>query len=151
MPPLPAPDRQRIGAAAEDAALAFLTGEGLRLLARNVRYPFGEIDLVMREAATVVFVEVRFRRNDRFGGAAVSVDAAKRRKVARASQAWLGSHRQYAQASCRFDVIAVTPAGAAPAAAAPSAIAAAPAAPTAVRPALACDWIRTAFTLDDLW
>ena len=122
-------DRQKAGEAAEDAASAFLVADGLKLLARNARYPFGEIDLVMLDAATLVFVEVRFRRSTSFGGAAVSVDAAKRRKIARASQAWLSSHRQFANASCRFDVVAVTPRGA----------------------DLHCEWIRSAFTLDDLW
>ena len=71
---------------------------GLQLLARNVRYPFGEIDLVMRDGATLAFVEVRFRRSHGFGGAAASVDAAKRRKLARAAQAWLGAHRAHARA-----------------------------------------------------
>ena len=90
----PPADRQQAGASAEDAALAHLQAEGLHLLARNARYPFGEIDLVMREGATLVFVEVRFRRPSRFGGGALSVDASKRRKIARASQAWLSSHKQ---------------------------------------------------------
>ena len=125
----PAIDRRELGAAAEDAAHAFLLARGLNSLARNVRYPFGEIDLVMRDVVTIVFTEVRFRRNTNFGGAALSVDAAKRRKIARASQAWLSSHKQYANASCRFDVLAVTPAG----------------------DGLHCEWIRSAFTLDDLW
>jgi putative endonuclease len=113
------------GAAAEDAALAHLRAAGLQLLARNVRYPFGEIDLVMREGATLAFVEVRFRRSKNFGGAAASVTRAKRRKLARAAQAWLGSHRAHAHAPCRFDVVAVAPDK--------------------------CDWLRAAFTLDDLW
>jgi putative endonuclease len=129
MPGPTATDRQQAGAAAEDAALAHLAGHGLLLLARNVRYPFGEIDLIAREADTVVFVEVRFRRSSRFGGAAASVDAGKRRKLARAAQAWLGAHRQFAQAPCRFDVVAVTPAP----------------------DGLVCEWLRAAFTLDDLW
>ena len=100
---VPTVDRQQLGAAAEDAALALLIEQGCSLLARNVRYKFGELDLVMRDAGTLAFVEVRFRRNSRFGGAAMSVDVAKRRKVARAAQAWLGSHRQYAYAACRFE------------------------------------------------
>jgi putative endonuclease len=129
MPLRPSADRRVTGAAAEDAALAHLVGHGLALLARNVRYPFGEIDLVMREGATLAFVEVRYRSNPRFGGGAVSVDAAKRRKIARAAQAWLNSHRQYANAPCRFDVVAATPGDA----------------------GMACEWIRSAFTLDDLW
>ena len=129
MPVRPHVDRRESGAAAEDAALAELTAAGLRLLARNARYPFGEIDLVMLDAGCVAFVEVRRRASDRFGGAAVSVDAAKRRKLARAAQAWLSSHRQFAQAACRFDVVGVTPRG----------------------DGLACEWIRSAFTMDDLW
>ena len=130
MPNNPPVDRRQVGAAAEDAAHAFLTGNGLKLSARNVRYPFGEIDLILLDAATVVFVEVRFRRTSNFGGAAVSVDASKRRKIARAAQAWLSSHRQFSQAPCRFDVVAVTPASTG---------------------GVQCEWIRSAFTLDDLW
>lgn len=122
-------DRRALGLAAEDAALAFLQERGLALLARNARYPFGEVDLVMRDGAAVVFVEVRYRRSAAFGGAATSVDAAKRRKIAKASQAWLGSHRAFANASCRFDVVAVTPSAT----------------------GLCCDWIASAFTMDDLW
>lgn len=130
--PLPRADRRdraALGADAEDAALAQLSASGLRLLARNARYPFGELDLVMLDGGCVVFVEVRRRASERFGGAAMSVDAAKRRKLARAAQAWLSSHRQFAHAACRFDVVAVAPAG----------------------EGLACDWIRSAFTMDDLW
>ena len=127
-------DRRQLGQDAEDAALAHLQAQGLRLLARNVRYPFGEVDLVLRDGATVVFTEVRFRRSALFGGATASVDAAKRRKLVRASQAWLKAHRELAQAPCRFDVVAVTPSAG------------------SVRDgALHCDWIRGAFTLDDLW
>lgn len=125
----PRAEPRQSGAAAEDAALALLLARDLQLLARNVRYPFGELDLVMREGADLVFVEVRYRSNTRFGGAASSVDAAKRRKLARAAQAWIGSHRQFANAGCRFDVVAATPS--------PEGI--------------ACEWIRGAFTLDDLW
>ena len=125
----PPADRQQAGASAEDAALAFLQGEGLVLLARNARYPFGEIDLVMRDGATLAFIEVRFRRPSRFGGAALSVDASKRRKIALASQAWLSSHKQYSQSACRFDVVAAVP---------------------GVQ-GIGCEWIRAAFTLDDLW
>jgi len=122
-------DRRRLGAEAEDAAQRFLIAEGLTPLARNVRYPFGEIDSIMWHDATVVFVEVRFRRGSNYGGAAVSVDADKRRKIVRAAQAWLSSHKQFSKAACRFDVVTVAPSAA----------------------GLDCAWIRSAFTLDDLW
>jgi putative endonuclease len=114
------------GAAAEDAALAHLRAAGLQLLARNVRYPFGEIDLVMREGATIAFVEVRYRRSADYGGAFASVTRDKRRKLARAAQAWLKGNRAHAAAPCRFDVVATAPGAA------------------------QCDWLRAAFTLDDL-
>lgn len=107
---MPGVDRRQLGQTGEDAALAHLQAQGLQLLARNVRYPFGEVDLVLHDGPTVVFTEVRFRRGAQFGGAAASVDAAKRRKLVRAAQAWLKSHRQHALAPCRFDVVALSPA-----------------------------------------
>ena len=91
-PPL-AVDRQALGAAAEDAACAHLRTHGLQLLARNVRFRFGELDLVMRDGATVVFVEVRRRGRSDYGGAAASVDVRKMRKLALAAQAWLSGQR----------------------------------------------------------
>ena len=93
------------GAAVEAAALAYLTQSGLRRVAANANYRFGELDLVMRDAATLVFIEVRYRRDGRFGGGAASIDRNKRRKLAQAAQAFLLAHRQFADAPCRFDVI----------------------------------------------
>ena len=121
------PDKQQSGAAAEAAARATLEGEGLRTLASNVNFRFGELDLVMEDAGTVVFVEVRFRRDDRFGGGAASVDHRKRRRIVLAARAWLAGQRGLAEAPCRFDVVAVH--GGDP---------------------LECEWIRGAFTLEDV-
>jgi putative endonuclease len=121
------PDRRQLGAAAEAAACALLEREGQRTLARNVNYRFGELDLVMRDGDTVVFVEVRYRRNDRFGGGAGSVDFRKRRRVVLAARAWLAAQRALADVPCRFDVVTVQGAD----------------------DALECDWIRDAFRLDD--
>ena len=64
------------------------------------------------DGATLVFVEVRYRRDARYGGGAASVDFNKRRKLVRAAQLFLVSHREFANASCRFDVIEVAPIGA---------------------------------------
>lgn len=88
-------------------ACAHLQAAGLRWLAANVRYRFGEIDLVMRDGATVVFVEVRYRRNAAFGGSALSVNAAKQRKLVLAAQCFLAAHPELARQPCRFDVVAV--------------------------------------------
>lgn len=103
-------DRRRRGAAVEAAARAYLLESGLRDVAANATYRFGELDLVMldesgRDGATLVFVEVRYRRDARFGGGAASVDFSKRRKLVRAAQLFLISHREFANAACRFDVI----------------------------------------------
>ncbi len=93
------------GDAVEAAALAHLQAQGLKLLARNAQARGGEIDLVMIDAATVVFVEVRYRASAAFGGGFASVDARKRRKLVHAAQVFLMQHPRHAQAACRFDVI----------------------------------------------
>ncbi|ALN93026.1 YraN family protein [Lysobacter gummosus] len=100
-----APDRRGRGAAVEAAARAHLLEHGLRAVAANANYRFGELDLVVLDGGTVVFVEVRYRRDDRFGGGAASVDARKRRKLVLAAQAFLLAHPRYADCPCRFDVI----------------------------------------------
>lgn len=99
--------RQRAGDAAESAACARLEAEGCRILDRNVRFREGEIDIVADERGTLVFVEVRMRRSDAFGGADGSVDVFKRRRLLRAAQRYL-ARRFGARAvlpPCRFDVI----------------------------------------------
>jgi putative endonuclease len=92
------------GSAAEALAERFFVRRGLVVLGRNLRCRGGEIDLVCLDRGTVVFVEVRLRRSDRFGGAACSITAAKRRRIVLAAQWWLGgAGRAYAQRPCRFD------------------------------------------------
>ena len=100
------------GDAAEDRALAHLVRAGLVPVARNYRVARGprarggEIDLVMRERdGTLVFVEVRTRRDARFGGAAASVSAAKQRSLVFAAQHYL--QRFASPPPCRFDVVAL--------------------------------------------
>ena len=99
--------QQRAGDAAEAAACARLEAEGCRILERNARFREGEIDIVADERGTLVFVEVRMRRSDRFGGAAGSIDAFKRRRLVRAAQHFLLQHFAAGsrQPPCRFDVI----------------------------------------------
>ncbi|MGB3393754.1 MAG: YraN family protein [Stenotrophomonas sp.] len=95
------------GTRVEAAARRLLENAGLRWLAGNVRYRGGELDLVMYDpaAASLVFVEVRYRRHAAFGGGAVSVDAGKRRKLVLAAQLYLSAHPRHAQSPCRFDVV----------------------------------------------
>jgi putative endonuclease len=103
---------QAAGAAAEDRALAHLRRHGLELECRNYRVARGpgarggEIDLVMREPdGTLVFVEVRARRDAGHGGAAASVVAAKRARVVLAARHYL--MRMAPPPPCRFDVVAL--------------------------------------------
>ena len=103
-------DRKARGKAAETAALEALLKAGLREVARNVNYRGGELDLVMldaggRHADVLVFVEVRYRKSQSFGGGAASVDINKRRKLVHAAQSFLAEHREYANTACRFDVV----------------------------------------------
>jgi putative endonuclease len=93
------------GAAAEKLAAAFLEQEGLRILERNYRCRFGEIDLVARSGQQLVFVEVRARRSEEFGGAAGSITSAKRRRLVAAARHYLATHR--VDRACRFDVVLV--------------------------------------------
>ena len=99
------------GNAAEDQALAHLQAAGLQLAVRNYRTPGrggGEIDLVMREPdGTVVFVEVRSRSSQAWGGAGASIGATKRRRIVFAAQHFL--LRLGAQPPCRFDAVLLEP------------------------------------------
>ena len=108
-----APTTKQVGDAGEDAALAFLQDQGLRLLVRNYRTPGrggGEIDLIMRAPdTTLVFVEVRRRRSSTHGGAAASVGRTKQRRIVFAAQHYLTRLRSLPP--CRFDVVEVTPDG----------------------------------------
>lgn len=91
------------GDLAEDAALAYLEGQGLRLRARNYRSRFGEIDLVLDDRGTLVFVEVRKRTNPHFGSAAESITAAKRDKLIATARQYLAGLRR--DVPCRFDAV----------------------------------------------
>lgn len=95
------------GARGEDLACAQLQAAGLRLLARNVCYRHGELDLVMLDGTTLVFVEVRYRRDNGYGDGIDSVTARKRARLVRAAASFLAERPQLARAACRFDVIAV--------------------------------------------
>lgn len=91
------------GKEAERWAAEYLQQQGLLLVTQNFRSRLGEIDLVMRDGDTLVFVEVRQRRNADFGGAAASVDMKKQKKLIRAAQFYLA--RLHHMPPCRFDVV----------------------------------------------
>jgi putative endonuclease len=111
------------GARAEALAAAFLVRRGLAVVARNFRVRGGEIDLVCRDGRTLVFVEVRLRRNGAYGGAAASITASKRRRLLLAARHYLA---RQPDAACRFDCVLLSALDEA-----------------------AIEWVRDAFSADD--
>lgn len=91
------------GAQAEQWAAHYLQKQGLKLIEQNYRGRFGEIDLIMQDGATLVFVEVRLRRNADFGGAAASLDTRKQQRIIRTSQQYLSGLTHIP--ACRFDAV----------------------------------------------
>lgn len=95
------------GKKAEDVACSFLQRNGLSLVERNYHCRYGEIDLIMHDDDTLVFVEVRYRNSNKFGDAAESIDANKRRKLVFTANHYL-QNTSFEQMT-RFDVVALGP------------------------------------------
>jgi putative endonuclease len=102
---VPASTLQR-GAWAEDLACRYLQDHGLRLATRNYRCRHGEIDLVMQDGSTIIFVEVRLRSRTDFGSGAESVDSRKQARVLSSAEHYLQRHATLL-APCRFDVVSI--------------------------------------------
>ena len=106
---MPDRSRQQSGKDAEHLALRHLEQHGLRLLAQNWLCKRGELDLVMLDGDTVVFVEVRYRKHAAWGGALESVDARKRQRLILAAELFLQRESRWGRQPCRFDVVAIGP------------------------------------------
>jgi putative endonuclease len=91
------------GTRAEQLALSYLEARGLTPVATNYRSRFGEIDLIVRDGKTLVFVEVRMRRSTQFASAAESITAGKRRKLIATAQHYLSGLHELPP--CRFDAV----------------------------------------------
>ncbi|MEW5560823.1 YraN family protein [Enterobacter asburiae] len=101
--------RKQTGEAWEQQARRYLESKGLRFIAANVHARGGEIDLIMKDGAVTVFVEVRYRTSARFGGAAASVTRSKQSKLLQTARLWLARHNgSFETTDCRFDVVAFT-------------------------------------------
>ncbi len=94
---------------AEQLAADTLAGDGLEILARNYQCRWGEIDLVMRDADTTVFVEVRYRTSVEYGSAAESVSRRKQMRLLSTAEHFLQRHPTLLEQPCRFDVVSVHP------------------------------------------
>lgn len=96
----------KLGVQAEHLAAEFLSRQGLVITLHNYQCRFGEIDLIARDGATLVFVEVRSRKNAAFGGAAASITATKRAKLLKTARHYLS--RLSKVPPCRFDAVLLT-------------------------------------------
>lgn len=94
------------GQAAEERAWQFLQQQGAQLVARNWHCPFGEIDLIVLLGGVLVFVEVKYRKSNTFGGAAYSITPAKLGKLQRSALHYLQQNKLN-QASCRMDAVLI--------------------------------------------
>lgn len=98
--------RQQMGRDGEAVARAVLRRGGYAILEERYRTPFGEIDVIARDGDTLVFIEVKARRDDRYGGGAAAVTPQKQRTIVRVAQAYLSRTRLH-HLPCRFDVVVV--------------------------------------------
>lgn len=97
-----------IGGRAENLAERYLNQNGLKSVARNYLTKSGEIDLIMRDQETLVFVEVRYKKSMDWASPAESVTVAKQQKIIRAAKYYLMQHDKHNKLACRFDVVAMT-------------------------------------------
>ena len=98
--------RQILGKSGEDLACVELERRGYAILERRYRTRFGEIDIIARDRETIVFVEVKARIGNEFGGAAAAITAWKQRRVVQMAVDYLARRRLH-NCPCRFDVVAV--------------------------------------------
>jgi len=106
----PAPARQvafKLGISAESRAAAYLVAKGFRILARRWRSPVGEIDIVARRRALLIFVEVKARAN--LDDAAEAVTDRQQRRIVAAAEAWLAARPDDSVRDMRFDAMLVAP------------------------------------------
>lgn len=100
-------DRNLKGHRAEQLALNYLQAQGLKKLQTNFSCKFGEIDLIMLEQETLVFVEVRYRQGNEYGHPLETIDARKQKKLLNTMQFFLLKHPELQQYPCRIDAIAI--------------------------------------------
>ena len=97
-----------LGVQAEKLASKYLQRNGLRLIEKNFHCRFGEIDLIMQDKnnSSLVFVEVRYRRSSKYGGAIASVGYHKQQKLRRSAESYLIKHK-VTDSACRFDILCI--------------------------------------------
>ena len=102
-------NKRNFGEQIEQEVQCYLEQKGLKLVQRNFFCKTGEIDLIMWERNCLVFVEVRYRKNDTFGSGAETITRRKQQRLIRTAQFFLLKKPKFANFACRFDVVSVQP------------------------------------------
>lgn len=97
--------KNHLGVCAEKWAQQYLESQGLSLIGCNYKAPRGEIDLIMQEGPTLVFIEVRLRSTNKYGSAADSINYRKQQSIIHTAQYFLQVEKKWNQTICRFDTI----------------------------------------------
>jgi putative endonuclease len=100
-------DNRRKGMRYEVQARQYLEAQGLICQQQNYHCRFGEIDLVMCDADSLCFIEVKFRSNSRFGGAAYSIPKSKQRKLIKSALFFITEHKKFSHCALRFDAFLI--------------------------------------------
>ena len=100
-------DHNQKGQQAEQLALSFLQQNGLEIVQTNFSCKLGEIDLIMLDQDTLVFVEVKYRKQKRYGHPLETINPSKQRKIIKTIQYFLMKYPKFAQYPCRIDAIAI--------------------------------------------
>ncbi|MEW6408721.1 MAG: YraN family protein [Nitrospirota bacterium] len=96
-----------IGKSGEDVAEKYLKKRGYRIIEKNYKSPYGEIDIVALDKGTISFIEVKYRRSEEFGPPEISVDSKKRLRLTKSALHFL-ARKRIKDTPCRFDVISIT-------------------------------------------
>jgi putative endonuclease len=99
---------QTTGRKIESLAREYLERQGLTFVISNYRCSCGEIDLIMRDQNTLVFIEVRYRCQNHYGEGVATINLTKQRKLKKTAVYYLQKHRLYGRAACRFDIVSVS-------------------------------------------
>jgi putative endonuclease len=102
-------DRRKLGDQFESKARKYLETQGLILIEENFHSRFGEIDLIMFDKQTICFVEVKFRKNNQFGGAIESIGQSKRNKIIKTAQFFITANHKFRNHNFRFDALLLQP------------------------------------------
>lgn len=100
-------NKRMTGSRYEELAAAFLAGQGIRILERNYRRKSGEIDLIAKDGAYLVFVEVKYRANEAAGFALEAIDPKKAAQVRRIAALYLAEKHYPEETPCRFDAVGI--------------------------------------------